>query len=237
MGTKGIFLRQTGDKIIFRESIKDSSGMPVITGSSYLRIFELQSSGSLKQYDFNDNTFKTTSLTTATASMTHATTDNSTYNTGLWTYVLSTVSGFTTGNVYIYSASNLFGTPPTIEREFQYGSAEGDMLVTSDGYIQSDLKQVNSNTTAAANLSTINAALETGTAQTGSSNTITLRSGAVASDDYYKNQAVFIVSGTGAGQTNRISSYVGSTKVASVTTTWVTQPDNTSIYMVIGRIG
>lgn len=236
MGAKGIFFRQTGDAIIFREALKDSSGIAVTSGLTYLRIFELQSDATLKQYDFNDNTFKTTALTTDKASMTHRVTNNSTYNTGLWTYVLSTVSGFTAGNIYIYSVSNVGTTPPTIEREFQYGSAEGDLLVTSGGYLQSDLKRVDSNATAAYNLSVMNSSLETGTAQGGGASTITLRTGAVASNDYYKDQAIFIMTGTGAGQTNRISSYVGATKVATVETAWVTQPDNTSVYLVIGRI-
>ena len=58
MGAKGINIRQTGDRIVFRESLKDSSGMSVVTGTTSLRIYELQTDGSLKSYDFNDNTFK-----------------------------------------------------------------------------------------------------------------------------------------------------------------------------------
>jgi 2-keto-3-deoxy-galactonokinase len=64
--------------------VKDSSGVAITTGTTSLRIFEIQSDGSLKQYDFNDNTFKTTALTTATASMTHQTT-NTTQSTGTGT--------------------------------------------------------------------------------------------------------------------------------------------------------
>ena len=51
------------------------------------------------------------------------------------------------------------------------------------------------------------------------------------------HQVIFILSGTGAGQTNRITAYDGSTKVATVGTAWVTQPDNTSVYLVLGRVG
>ena len=46
-----------------------------------------------------------------------------------------------------------------------------------------------------------------------------------------------IYSGTGAGQTNQITGYNGSTKVATVETAWATQPDSTSLYVVLGRIG
>jgi hypothetical protein len=75
---------------------------------------------------------------------------------------------------------------------------------------------------------------ETGTAQAGGTNTITLRSGASASDDFYNTTKVTIVSGTGAGQSRFVSTYVGSTKVATVTSNWTTQPDNTSVYQFSG---
>lgn len=240
MGAKGINIRQTGDRIVFRESLKDSSGMSVVTGTTSLRIYELQTDGSLKSYDFNDNTFKTTALTTATASMTHRTGNNSTVNTGIWSYALTTVGGFTIGNVYIYSVNNINSTPPTIEREFQYGSAEGDFLVTAgstgETYLQGDVVKIAGNTTAGTNLSNTYQAFETGTAQSAGPSTITLRAGASAVDDFFKNQAIFILSGTGARQTNKITSYSGSSKEATVETTWVTQPDATSTYLVIGRI-
>lgn len=72
-----------------------------------------------------------------------------------------------------------------------------------------------------------------GTAQAGGASTITLRSGASATDDIYNNAFVTILSGTGSGQTRIISDYVGATKVATVDSAWDTQPDATSIYAVI----
>lgn len=71
-----------------------------------------------------------------------------------------------------------------------------------------------------------------GTAQAGAAGSITLAAGASATDDLYKGQTVSIVSGTGAGQARVISGYVGSTKVASVSRNWATNPDNTSVYQV-----
>jgi hypothetical protein len=71
-----------------------------------------------------------------------------------------------------------------------------------------------------------------GTAQAGSATTITLASTANATDDYYNNSLVSILSGTGAGQTREITDYVGATKVATVAA-WSTNPDNTSVYAVI----
>lgn len=69
-----------------------------------------------------------------------------------------------------------------------------------------------------------------GTAQAGSSTTITLESGASSIDDTYNGQLVHISSGTGVGQAKAIGDYVGSTKVATVIGTWATAPDNTSVY-------
>lgn len=73
-----------------------------------------------------------------------------------------------------------------------------------------------------------------GTAQAGASTTITLASGASATNDLYNGLTVQIYSGTGAGQSRRISDYVGSTKVATVLEAWGTTPDNTSAYQIVG---
>lgn len=73
---------------------------------------------------------------------------------------------------------------------------------------------------------------DSGTAQAGSTSTITLQSGASATDDTYNGQVVYISSGTGAGQSRAIGDYVGSTKVATVITNWATAPDNTSVYEI-----
>lgn len=71
-----------------------------------------------------------------------------------------------------------------------------------------------------------------GTAQAGAATTITLAAGASAVNDYYKNDGVYILSGTGAGQFRFVSGYVGATKVATVAT-WGTNPDATSVYTLI----
>jgi len=75
--------------------------------------------------------------------------------------------------------------------------------------------------------------LETGTAQAGAAGTITLASGASSDDDEYNACIVHITSGTGVGQARVISDYVGSTRVASVSPNWGTQPDNTSVYQIL----
>lgn len=72
-----------------------------------------------------------------------------------------------------------------------------------------------------------------GTAQAGAANTITLASTASATDNLYDPGLITIRSGTGAGQSRTIIQYTGSTKVAVVDRDWRTNPDNTSVYVVV----
>jgi hypothetical protein len=74
--------------------------------------------------------------------------------------------------------------------------------------------------------------LHNGTAQAGGASTITLAAGASATTDFYKNRTVNIIGGTGAGQTNGITAYNGTTKVATVKNAWAVQPDATSLYSI-----
>lgn len=79
--------------------------------------------------------------------------------------------------------------------------------------------------------------VRTATAQAGSASSITLDASASATDSLYKDEVVIITSGTGVGQSRIISSYVGATKVASVTPNWITAPDATSVFMVLTANG
>ena len=72
----------------------------------------------------------------------------------------------------------------------------------------------------------------TGTAQAGSSNTITLKSASSSTDDIYVGMFIEITAGTGAGQTRLCEDYVGSTKVLEVNPAWTTAPNNTSQYEI-----
>lgn len=74
--------------------------------------------------------------------------------------------------------------------------------------------------------------IRSGTAQAGAGSTITLDAGASATNNLYQNCVIFIRSGTGAGQSNIIGSYVGSTKVATVSNAWATNPDSTSVFTI-----
>jgi hypothetical protein len=74
---------------------------------------------------------------------------------------------------------------------------------------------------------------ETGTAQNGSSGSITLQVSATTVTDAFKRSYIYIISGTGAGQSREIIAYNGTTKVATVTPNWGVNPDNTSVYRIV----
>jgi hypothetical protein len=132
---KGIDVRASGSRVVFRTYLTDTNSNILTTGTANLRLYELQQDGTIKSYDFNDNTFKTTALTTETVSMTHRTGNNSTTNTGLWTYALTTVTGFTRGGVYFVRTDHSSASPSEQLREFQYGEAQGDFTVDSSGRV------------------------------------------------------------------------------------------------------
>ena len=73
-----------------------------------------------------------------------------------------------------------------------------------------------------------------GLAQAGStSSTIKLNALASSADEAYKNQIVFIRSGTGEDQSRRIASYDGASQTATVSRAWDITPDATSAYVMI----
>ena len=73
---------------------------------------------------------------------------------------------------------------------------------------------------------------DSGSAQAGTSTTITLKSTASATDDIYNGMYVTITGGTGVGQIRIIEDYVGSTKVATVNVPFTTAPNGTSNYEI-----
>ena len=70
-----------------------------------------------------------------------------------------------------------------------------------------------------------------GTVRDAYPSTIQLAADASSENDAYKNYGIWIVSGTGAGQSRRITSYSGTTKFA-VVSTWTITPDTTSVYEI-----
>jgi hypothetical protein len=80
------------------------------------------------------------------------------------------------------------------------------------------------------------AAPVTGTATAGGTTTITLAAGASAVDGAYVGLTLNITGGTGAGQSAVVASYVGATKVATLTAPLATAADNTSVYTLPAQV-
>jgi hypothetical protein len=236
MGFKGLFIRQSADRIEFTEVLKDATG-PITSGTTSLKIYELQNDGTLKSYDFNDNTFKTTALTTDTASMTHRTGNNGTVNTGLWSYSLTTVSGFTLGNIYISSVSNTANMPATIEREFQYGTVDGDQSMTTVPYLDINVAAITSDTTAATRLENLHGVLSQGTVDdSGFSPTTTqFETSITTNKDIFTNEYIYFASGTNTGFTAKVTGYAYTTKVKLTVSTLQAAPANADIFIIIGK--
>lgn len=75
-------------------------------------------------------------------------------------------------------------------------------------------------------------AIHGGTAQVGTSVTITIDTDASANDGVYNRNLIAIIGGTGIGQTRQIADYVGSTKVVTVDREWRVTPDATSEFVI-----
>jgi hypothetical protein len=219
-GFKGISVKQTGSELVFDALLQTSGGALVTTGTATVKLYELQSDGTIKTYDFSNNTFGTGTVTTLTANMSYVKANNSAVDTGLYTYSLGTVTGFTVGGQYYAHVNHSSASPTDQLRRFQYGSAEGDLVTWSAG------------TTGTSAL--MGEVLRYGTAQAGGNNTITLDSGASSTTNFYSllNARVQIVAGTGIGQSQSATAYNGSTKVLTVTANWTTNPDSTSVFII-----
>jgi len=107
------------------------------------------------------------------------------------------------------------------------------------GRIDADVGAISGDATAADNLELefdgtgYKSYTRRGTAQGGAAASITLDTGASAIDDFYNNSIVAIMSGQGAGQARFVADYVGATRVVSISPNWVTNPNATSVFVVL----
>ena len=105
------------------------------------------------------------------------------------------------------------------------------MAITAGGVVSNNTTQWNG--TAVGTVPPDATFIRSGTAQAGAASTITLDAGASATNNLYNDATIFIRSGTGAGQTNIVTGYVGATKVATVANAWATNPDATSTFSIL----
>jgi hypothetical protein len=74
---------------------------------------------------------------------------------------------------------------------------------------------------------------DSGLAQAGAASTVTLKAGASAINDFYKNGLITITSGTGVAQSRSITAYDGATKIATVDRAWGTNPISGDGYIIL----
>jgi len=77
----------------------------------------------------------------------------------------------------------------------------------------------------------------TGTAQGGSTTSVTLAASASSTDGFYEGYAIFITSGSADGELKRITAYDGTTKEATLDTAMAAPVANLDTYELIERVG
>jgi len=232
-------VRSDDTSILFRAALYDVADAKITSGTTSLRLWHIvPATGAVETYDFNDDTFKTGAVTTPTATMTHRQAENSTYNTGVWTYRHATLTDFTVGDKYVAEVSHTSLTRE-LHIEFQYGSTEGDVqydvweeILTSGTH--------NVANSAGRRLREIGTSvIRENTAQgagTGN-NQVQLDAGASATNGIYDPSVIVLTGGTGQGQCRMIIEYDGATKTATVDRNWRTNPDATTTFQILAYPG
>lgn len=165
-GFKGIDVKQTGNQLVFRAFLQTSAGALLTSGTVNFYLTTIQSDGTILTYDFattgsTPNQFTASTVTTETLAATYRKSNNAATDTGLWTATLSTLTGFTIGQICMVRV-NCSGASPTDQmREFQYGSAEGDLVTNA---ISTGVATVNANAFSWGGTQILSTSLPVGTA-------------------------------------------------------------------------
>jgi hypothetical protein len=123
----------------------------------------------------------------------------------------SNADTFATGTVY----TTFLHTGMTLD-VMQYGFSENVMVYINDTFF-----------------ARYGLALVTGVAQSGGASTITLASSSSAVSGYYNQYYVRIAGGTGVlNEVKQVTSYDGTTFIATVDSAWTTPPDGTTQYVI-----
>jgi len=136
---------------------------------------------------------------------------------GADTSIYVTVYGRNAGGSIITASGELNGITPvaltgTFERILK---GIKDATTTGDVAVEGDSESV-----------------VTGTAQSGTANTITLAAGASAVDNYHRHQVIRLTGGVGDDQIREVIAYNGTTKVATIGNSWSTIPYNDTTYTI-----
>jgi hypothetical protein len=141
---------------------------------------------------------------------------NPKYNTSgdmlMWWDESESLAKFSLSDKLLFDGSNLSLTDGTITSGTIQTATSGSRLTLSPVNALPDVTE------------------DTGTAQAGASATITLKSGSSGTNDYYNDLTITLTGGPGNGDVRIISDYVGSSKVATVSAAWTTNPTSSTTY-------
>lgn len=125
------------------------------------------------------------------------------------------------------------------------GSGTGEVSLSSGGVTLSTsglsaaadavLDEALSGHTTAGSVGSMLQPIAVGTLTTGASaggTTAQLAVGSSAVDDYYNNHLLHIIAGTGAGQSQYVSDYVGATRTVTINGTWTAAVSTDSVYVL-----
>jgi hypothetical protein len=181
--------------------------------------------------DFNDGVFKTAGHTTPTLACPAI---DATNDPGL--YGLS--GGFNLTSITIPAGVNTLRFHYTITAGGEVGDSY-DVIELDDRLVDLVWDEINRGADHNIKDSTgkqqrqASGGVDTGDVVAAGASTVTLAAGESAIDDFYTHRHIAIVDGLGAGQLRVIDSYVGATKVATVSRPWDTVPDATSDYLLL----
>lgn len=149
----------------------------------------------------------------------------------------TTVNGFAADQTYaVFSTLLIDGQNPTgFVGSFDLKGVKTDVEAIADQVWDEILTGATHNisTSAGRRVREIGAfAIHSGTAQAGTSCSITLAATADANNGIYNRNLIVIVEGKGIGQTRTIVDYDAATKIVVVDRDWRVSPDNTSEYQI-----
>lgn len=155
-------------------------------------------------------------------------TANSTNFANTWTASNGTVvvirDGTTLGNVTTL--------PTVVSGQYTYSWPLSGAEMTADEVIVQVVDRTNVSDQMFRIITLPDGALRSRLAQAGNATTITLDASASAVDNYYNGSVVAIIAGTGNAQARVITAYTGSSKVATVDTSWATNPSTDSVFAI-----
>ncbi len=155
-------------------------------------------------------------------------TANSTNFANAWTASNGTIKIIRDGT----TLGNVTTLPTVVSGQYVYSWPLSGSEMTADEVIVQVVDRTNVTDQAFRIITLPDGALRSRLAQAGNATTITLDASAVATNDYYNGSIVAIIAGTGNAQARVITSYVGSTKVATVDTNWATNPSTDSVFAI-----